>query len=140
MTSVVLCARVPARRNARSARMRPMPPRQACIGDCDGNGVVAINDLLVGVGIALGQQPANTCAAFANYPGMVDIAQLVTGVNNALNGCAGPAKALLTVAVPLVGGVTHGGAEYYRQRLRGHVLLDEPRRALRCSECHCLQL
>ena len=78
----------PATRIARSVPTRPTP-RKACTGDCDGNGRVAINQLILGVNIALGLQPVAACPAFANAQGMVDIAQLIQGVNNALNGCAG---------------------------------------------------
>lgn len=60
----------------------------ACLGDCDGNGMVQINELVTGVGIALGSISLQQCPAFdrnAN-PG-VDISELVTAVNAALNGC-----------------------------------------------------
>lgn len=59
----------------------------ACTGDCDANGMVAINELILGVKIALGD-PVD-CPAFANSQGIVDIARLIRGVNNALNGCGG---------------------------------------------------
>jgi hypothetical protein len=62
-------------------------PPEACTGDCNGSGMVAINELILGVNIALGVQPVNACFAFANSEGLVDIAQLIKGVNNALNGC-----------------------------------------------------
>ena len=63
-------------------------PPEPCTGDCDGNGMVAINELILGVNIVLGVQPVDACPAFANSQGMVDIAQLIKGVNNALNGCS----------------------------------------------------
>ncbi|MEO8604380.1 MAG: right-handed parallel beta-helix repeat-containing protein [bacterium] len=62
----------------------------ACTGDCDGDGEVTINELITGVSIALGALPDSACPAFENDAGMVDIAQLVRGVANALNGCALP--------------------------------------------------
>jgi predicted dienelactone hydrolase len=62
-------------------------PSAGCTGDCDGNGVVAINELILGVNIVLGTQPVDACPAFSNSQGMVDIAQLIKGVNSALNGC-----------------------------------------------------
>ncbi|MBX3026534.1 hypothetical protein KF840_16640 [bacterium] len=58
-----------------------------CVGDCNGDGQVAINELIIGVNIALGEQPVSACPAFANGQGEVTIAQLILGVNNALNGC-----------------------------------------------------
>jgi len=62
-------------------------PPEACTGDCDDNGMVAINELILGVNIVLGLQPVDACPAFASSQEMVDIAQLITGVNNALDGC-----------------------------------------------------
>ena len=59
-----------------------------CVGDCNGNGAVAINELIVGVNIALGSTPLSSCPAFdANGDGMVGINELIAAVNNALNGC-----------------------------------------------------
>jgi hypothetical protein len=67
------------------------PTRAACVGDCDGSGEVRINELIVGVGIALGTTPLDACSAFApNGSGAVEINELVAAVNNALNGCAAP--------------------------------------------------
>jgi hypothetical protein len=63
------------------------PAKAQCVGDCNGDGMVSINELILGVNIALGLQPVTACPAFQNAQGMVDIAQLIKGVNNALNGC-----------------------------------------------------
>jgi hypothetical protein len=63
-----------------------------CVGDCDGDGRVAINELILGVNIVLDAQAVTACSAFQNLEGLegiVDVAQLVAGVNNALNGCGG---------------------------------------------------
>jgi hypothetical protein len=59
----------------------------SCTGDCNDDDTVAINELIVGVNIALERQPANACPAFASAQGTAAIAQLIKGVNNALNGC-----------------------------------------------------
>jgi len=59
----------------------------SCVGDCDGTGTVVINELVLGVNIVLGHQPASACLAFANSLGVVGIAQIIQGVNNAMNGC-----------------------------------------------------
>jgi hypothetical protein len=58
-----------------------------CPGDCDANGEVAINELILGVSIVLELRPETACPVFANSQGMVDIAQLIKGVINALGGC-----------------------------------------------------
>ena len=73
--------------HAAGTTVTPTAAPSACVGDCDGNGVVAINELILGVNIALGAAPDTACAAFTNADGMVDIAQLIKGVNNALGGC-----------------------------------------------------
>ena len=58
-----------------------------CVGDCQDQGEVSISDLILGVNIALGLQPADACPAFRDEGGAVTIAQLIKGVHNALNGC-----------------------------------------------------
>ena len=59
-----------------------------CVGDCDGDGHVAINELIAGVGVALGTQPLDACIAFdANHSGTVTIDELIAAVTNALSGC-----------------------------------------------------
>jgi len=75
-------------------------PTSVCIGDCNGDGPVSIDELVTGIGIALGTLPSSACAAFdCNadcHPGpvlstppipSVTIACLIRAVDNALNGC-----------------------------------------------------
>ena len=65
-----------------------LPTAPTCAGDCNANGTVSINELVIGVAIALGNQPVSACPAFdANNDQHVTISELVTAVNNALNGC-----------------------------------------------------
>jgi hypothetical protein len=72
-----------------------------CVGDCGGTGTVTISDLILGVNIALGLQAGSACAAFQNAEDQVDIAQLVKGVANALNGCpAAQSTPTATVGAP----------------------------------------
>ena len=59
----------------------------ACVGDCGGDGTVAINELIIGVNIALGAEAPGVCPAFQDAQGTVTIARLIQGVSNALNGC-----------------------------------------------------
>ncbi len=62
---------------------------QACTGDCNGDGMVVINELVLGVNITLGQQPVSACPAFdANRDGSLVINELVAGVSRLLGGCA----------------------------------------------------
>jgi hypothetical protein len=59
-----------------------------CTGDCDGDDMVAINELIIGVNIALGSRPVSACPIFdAGSDGQVEINELISGVVNALNGC-----------------------------------------------------
>jgi parallel beta-helix repeat protein len=54
-------------------------------GDCNGNGVVSVAELVTGVNMALGLRPAADCPAFdADDDGEVEINELIAGVNNAL--------------------------------------------------------
>ena len=60
-----------------------------CVGDCDGSGEVAINELITMVNIALGNLSVACPAGDADQNGTVEINELVTAVGNALNGCPG---------------------------------------------------
>ncbi len=61
-----------------------------CVGDCNGDGSVAINELITSVNIALGSSPLSACPSIdADGDGNVGINELITAVNNALGGCAG---------------------------------------------------
>jgi len=61
----------------------------ACVGDCNENGAVAINELIFAVGIALGNNTINQCMSVdANRNGTVAINELVQAVGNALTGCS----------------------------------------------------
>lgn len=64
----------------------------ACAGDCDGDGGVAVNEVVRAVTIALGSAPVGQCAAAdTSGDGTVSIAELVGAVNAALGGCGGDA-------------------------------------------------
>jgi len=59
-----------------------------CTGDCDGNGVTSINELIRGVNIALGLQDVSSCpAADEDGNGIVSVNELIRAVNRALDGC-----------------------------------------------------
>ena len=61
-----------------------------CTGDCNHSGEITVNELITGVGIALGTLPLSACPSFdcANT-GQVDVSCLIASVNAALNGCPG---------------------------------------------------
>lgn len=59
-----------------------------CPGDCNGDGHVLVNELIVGVGIALNQADISTCPAFdLSGDGKVTVNELIAAVNKALRGC-----------------------------------------------------
>lgn len=58
------------------------------VGDCDGSGVVQINEIIQCVNIALGNADVSTCTAGdQNGDGAIEINEIIMAVNNALNGC-----------------------------------------------------
>jgi hypothetical protein len=87
---------VPGRRGAAvstSVRILRVPLlseiQSACVGDCDGEGTVTVDEILKGVNIVLGQATTVMCAAFdRDANGAVTVDELVAAVINAL-GVAG---------------------------------------------------
>ena len=59
-----------------------------CAGDCDGSGEVAINEVIVGVNIALGAAELGTCPAFDQDGTLaVEVYEIIAAVNSVLVGC-----------------------------------------------------
>lgn len=70
-----------------------------CVGDCDGSGAVTVNELLIGVNIALENAPVSSCPGLdRSMDGVVTIDELQAAVNAALNGC--PVASPSAVASP----------------------------------------
>jgi hypothetical protein len=66
----------------------------AACPDCDGDGAVVINELVTGIGIALGSAPLASCPAFdRDGDGTVAIDEIIAAVGAALNGCEAGATA-----------------------------------------------
>lgn len=62
--------------------------RVKCVGDCNGNGQVTVDELLKANQIAQGAQPVSNClAADANNDCKVTVDELIQINNNAQNGC-----------------------------------------------------
>jgi hypothetical protein len=60
----------------------------SCVGDCDGNRLVQIQELILAVRIAVGDLPLQSCKEIdANLDGTVTVNELITAVNHALSGC-----------------------------------------------------
>jgi C1A family cysteine protease len=64
-----------------------------CVGDCNDDDAVTIDELITGVSIALGTQLLTKCPTFdSSNDGAVSVAEVVVGVNNALAGCGSQAN------------------------------------------------
>ncbi len=65
-----------------------------CVGDCNRNGLVAIDELITSVNVALGTAPPAACLeADADATGDVTVVELVSAVRAAVSGCLGPTPA-----------------------------------------------
>jgi len=56
-----------------------------CVGDCNGDGSVTVDEILSMVDAALNNAPARDCGTGGNE--QITVASILTAVNNALNGC-----------------------------------------------------
>jgi kumamolisin len=66
----------------------PTAPPSPCVGDCQGARAVDVGDLVTLVDIALGGLPLSACTAGdANGDGMITVAEIVTAVHAAADGC-----------------------------------------------------
>jgi hypothetical protein len=72
----------------------PTPTVVPCVGDCNGDGTVTVDEILAMVNIALGIPLGNVpvgggdCrAGDANHDGQITVDEILAAVNNALNGC-----------------------------------------------------
>lgn len=68
--------------------VQPTPVR--CVADCNGNNLIAIDEVVRSVAISLEQQPLSNCPrADGNGNGRVSVEELVRAVLNNLYGCGG---------------------------------------------------
>jgi hypothetical protein len=66
----------------------PAPTPIPCVGDCHRDGVVTVEEILVGIDIALGNLPLSQCPTFdVSGDGQVTVDEILRAVNNALDGC-----------------------------------------------------
>lgn len=73
----------------------------ACTGDCDAGGTVTVNEIIVGLNIALGTLPVDTCPTIdAGKDGRVMVDELLSAVTNALTGCAPAAASPTSTRTP----------------------------------------
>jgi YVTN family beta-propeller protein len=63
-------------------------PPLGCPGDCNGDAVITIGEMIQGVNIALDNQSVDECPAFdRNFDRIVTVDELLRAVNAALDGC-----------------------------------------------------
>jgi hypothetical protein len=68
---------------------RTPTPILGCVGDCNENGVVSVDELVLGIEVSLGEAPVSACPTLdRDGNGEADISENVTAVRNALNGCS----------------------------------------------------
>jgi len=72
-----------------------------CVGDCNGDGRVTIDEIITGVNIALGNVEVSTCESY-DINGQVTVDEILMAVNEALNGC--PEGAVGTISGTAVKG------------------------------------
>jgi hypothetical protein len=77
----------------------PAKAQSQCVGDCDHNGQVLVNELVTCVNIALDVEALSVCMPCSVNGKTVQINDLITAVNNALDGC--PATPTATNTSPV---------------------------------------
>jgi hypothetical protein len=75
-----------------AGRATPAPTPTAapitCVGDCDNDGTVTVDELVSGINIALGLRPIGDCPRFdGGGDGQVTVDEILEATNNALGGC-----------------------------------------------------
>jgi len=65
-----------------------IPMQTSCIGDCNNDCVVRIDEVVRGVGILLGEQPLSVCSPLdRDFSGTISVEELVASVDFGLGGC-----------------------------------------------------
>jgi hypothetical protein len=96
-------------------------PARACVGDCDASRTVTVDELIVGVGMAIGSTPLERCAAFdRDGDGQLAVAELIAAVGNTIEGCRGQTTAFVVTSNFMAGSFAT-------------VTLDEPRTVSRST-------
>jgi hypothetical protein len=63
-------------------------PPNVCVGDCDGNGNVTVDEIVIMVNIALGNRPVTDCDnGDTDGSDTITVDEILTAIQNALNGC-----------------------------------------------------
>ncbi len=81
------------------------PAGATCVGDCNNDGEVTVDELITGVNIALGTMPLSVCPSFdSSADGQVTVDELVFCVHEAVTGCEAPSPTptLADTATPTI--------------------------------------
>lgn len=90
------------------AAMLAATPAHACTGDCDGSGTVTVDEIVLGVNLALGLDSLARCSVFdADIDGNVTVDELIGSVSSGLQGC--PAPFIQTIAGSGLAGLNGDG-------------------------------
>jgi hypothetical protein len=87
-TATRTASRSPTTTATGSPTATPTPTRPVCVGDCNGDGSVTVDELVTGVNLFLAEAPLEVCPAFdVNGDGAVTVNEVVAGVNASLGPC-----------------------------------------------------
>lgn len=81
----------------------PAASARDCLGDCDGDGKVTVDEILAGVSVALGSAELGSCPAFdLDDDFRVQVDEIIGAMDYALRGCPAPTPtaAATSTAVP----------------------------------------
>lgn len=85
------CADLVLRRSGAAtptASPSPSPPPPSCIGDCNGDGVVSVDEVVKLIVIALGRVEVAAClSGDGDASGSIEVDEIVTALQRSLNGC-----------------------------------------------------
>ncbi len=74
-----------------------------CVGDCSADGAITVDEILIGVNVALGVSPLSSCPPFdVDSSGTLTVDELVSAVDGALRGC----ESVLPTPTPVPEGPT----------------------------------
>src|SRR5262245_13069993 len=113
--------------------LAPQPANARCAGDCNGDGVVTVNELVTAVNIAIGSRPAADCpGACPSPPVCIDF--LLTAVGRLIEGCPNDIPTLAS-SDPTNGAAQVPGTAWIRLNFAGPVdPLDLDGFALSCDD------
>lgn len=77
----------------------PAAARPSCTGDCDGNGAITVEEIVILANVALGNAPLETCpAGDTDGDQLVTVNEIVAAVIDALGGCTLPPESPTPIA------------------------------------------